>query len=266
MARLFIHNHPAKEPPYANTTIGHVNTILWNTTKKHWRKFMERQGKFLDNDIVKQAELYFWGEYEPYSGATIIQPNGCPIAVHRNMKPVRLLPPMPRGALNTDPYVFGCFRNVCCWRGNTIYRKGDVILFGTFISADKFELDTVIVVEQLLDKAVLNSTDQYYLASVKPIINPKHNDFVDGIIYSPDHSMYSFVPCLTSIDLPIPHKPILTLSQLGDGHLAKIGGNMWHYRNQPMTANIWNEIVNQVQKQGWKQGILVDKLYNEQIF
>lgn len=194
MTRLFLINHPDTEPGYHKRKISDVNYLSWNTKKSHWRKFIQRDGVYLYNGSPIASTLCFWGEYEPYSKATIISKKK-PKAIHTDLRAVRLLPPMPPKALNTDPYVFGCFRHICCRRGNVKYQKGDILIFGTFIEDDLFAFDTVIVVEKLVPCHLVPTKDQYRLASIDPLQPNIPYDFVDGVVYSPDTKYYSFVPC-----------------------------------------------------------------------
>lgn len=271
MARLFLLNHPDAEPGYRKRTIGSVNIRSWNATNSHWRKFIQRDGMYLDNNTPKLSSLCFWGEYEPYSQATIISKTK-PKAIHTDLSPVRLLPPRPKNALNTDPYVYGCFRNICC-RRMAKYQKGDILIFGTFLSDTIFEFDTVIVVEKLVPCHYVPANDQYRLASIDPLSKNPY-DFVDGVAYSPDTKYYSFVPCRSNCKTDYVKtngftKPILDTKAL----LNRCASKGWFGRviphvvmNNKTQPYIWNEILKAVKKAGLLQGIHIEKIDNEQIF
>lgn len=158
MANIYFVKHPHQEPNYGTTKVGDRVRVLW-TTNEHRRKFIKHDGKYLTNNgIIDYAPLYFWGEYEPYSCATIIQSEGCPKAIHDDLKSVRdisttinpicLYPQPQHNGLNTDPYVFGDrFRYICCMKKELEklgLKKGDVIIFGNVVRSS-FCFDTVFV-------------------------------------------------------------------------------------------------------------------------
>lgn len=271
MARLFLLNHPDTEPEYHKREIGSVNILPWNTRNVHWRKFIQRRGRYLRQGVPVSADLCFWGEYEPYSKATIISKT-TPKAIHTDLQPVHMLPPRPQHALNTDPYVYGCFRNICC-RRMAKYQKGDILIFGTFKTDIIFEFDTVIVVEKLVPCNFLSVNDQYRLASIEPLQNPP-SDFIDGLVYTPKAQYYSFVPCspkcTNSAATHKYQKPILNTNALF-GRTAKQGWYGKVFANIPLKDDktkqyYWQQILNAVAKAGLEQGILIDKIYNEQLF
>lgn len=276
MARLFFCNHPINEPGYRKRTLGSINQHPWNTTK-HKRKFIKRDGIYLDNGIQKSCLLYFWGEYEPYSQSTYISKTK-PKGVHYDIKPVKNLPPMPMGALDTDPYVYGCFRNICCEIKRQKYQHGDIIVFGHFISDSKFEFDTIIVVNKPVPCGLVPTHDQYRLASIDPLFPKIPDCFYDGIMYNKDTKYYSFVPCIPACnangtDAIITNtfkKPILDVYTMF-GRKAK---NSWYgktFANEPLTTTskldkTWRTIINAVKNSGLKIGIYVEKIDNEKIF
>lgn len=271
MARLFLLNHPDSEPGYPKRKIGSVNTLHWNTMNTHWRKFIQRSGVYLHNGIPLSADLCFWGEYEPYSKATIISKTK-PKAIHTDLQPVHVLPPRPQHALNTDPYVYGCFRNICC-RRMAKYQKGDILIFGSFKTDTIFEFDTVIVVEKLVSCNLLSVDDQYRLASIEPLRNPP-SGFIDGLVYTAQAQYYSFVPCFPNCtNRAATHKyqkPILDTNALF-GRTAKQGwcGKVFTHvllKDDKTKQYYWQQILNAVANAGLEQGILIDKIHNEQLF
>lgn len=269
MARLFLLNHPATEPGYHKRRIGSVCTVPW-TTRLHRRKFIKFDGLYLEKGTLKSSTLCFWGEYEPYSDATIIGKT-TPKAIHCNLLPVKSLPPMPYGALNTDPYVFGCFRNICCRRGKTKYQPGDILVFGYFRKDSIFEFDTVIVVEKLVQCHLVPANDQYRLASIDPLKNAPE-DFVDGVMYSPQLKYYSFVPCLPNCGhhQTIKYaKPILDTVAIF-GKKAKKGARGYVFASVPLSdkpkQKYWTEIRKAVKNAGLKEGVCVGKIDNEIVF
>lgn len=272
MARLFLLNHPATEPGYHKRILGSVNILPW-TKHIHRRKFIKRDGLYLEKEKLISSTLCFWGEYEPYSEATIISKT-TPKAIHYNLLPVRSLPPMPNGALNTDPYVFGCFRNICCRRGATKYQPGDILVFGYFRTDSIFEFEAVVVVEKLVPCLLVPANDQYRLASVVPLKNAPES-FVDGVVYSPKlkSKYYSFVPCLPNCNASQTiefTKPILDTIALF-GKRAKKGAWGYVFANVPLNnvaqkQRYWDEIRKAVKNAGLKEGVCVGKIDNEIIF
>lgn len=271
MARLFLLNHPDSEPEYSKRKMGSVNILPWNTRNVHWRKFIQRTGEYLHNGIPLSADLCFWAEYEPYSKATIISKT-TPKAIHTDLQPVHVLPPRPQHALNTDPYIYGCFRNICC-RRTAKYKKGDILIFGTFKTDTIFEFDTVIVVEKLITCYLLSTDDQYRLASIDPLQDPP-SDFIDGVVYTPQVQYYSFVPCLPNCTENAAahnyHKPVLDTNALF-GRAAKQGwyGKVFAHvtlKDDKTKQYYWLQILKAVKSAGLKQGISVDKIDNEQLF
>lgn len=261
MAKLYFVNHPNKEPGYQHRKIGDINVHNWNRGTHH-RKFIKWRGEFLNGtNNLCYGDIYFWGEYEPFSESTIISKSR-PKAVHSNLKPVASIPPMPISADNTDPYVFGYFRNYCCRRGNRKYVPRDVILFGTFINDTTFELDTVLVVEKLIPISTLSPNDQYFLASIKPIIcravANKRDTFVEGLVYhkANPNGLFSFTPCTTSLDNCKSKPTIDVYAAFGIKVLKNRYG--WNPKSLTMTDNFWKEILKSVYSSGWMLGINLD--------
>ncbi len=185
---------------------------------------------------------------------------------------------LPMDALDTDPYVYGCFRNICCEIKRQKYQHGDIIIFGHFISDSKFEFDTVIVVNKNIPCVQVPTNDQYRLASIDPLSPNIPEYFYDGIMYNKDTKYYSFVPCIPACnangtDAVIANtfkKPILDVYTMF-GRKAK---NSWYgktFANEPLTTTskldkTWRTIIDAVEKSGLKIGIYIEKIDNEKIF
>jgi hypothetical protein len=127
----------------------------WNVDA-HRRKFLLAPGHYIDaDDHVGEADLVFWGEWEPPSRIERRWPaNGrLPRALHR---PYWSRPATRGFRQNTDPWVWGermlysnCKQTFGPERRRTCMqelRAGSVICFGSTIDGE-FCLDTVLVVE-----------------------------------------------------------------------------------------------------------------------
>lgn len=261
--RIFISPHSLDEPPYGRITksrIGSRYTVPWTKTKHH-RKFIKRHGQFLNQGVLADADIFFWGEYEPETSCTIINQK-TPKAVHDELTPVRGTT-IPPGVLNTDPYVFGeHFKHICCNIRNRKFQPGDVILFGKVCKVKQqhfLSLDTVFVVkEKVLINPSLNMT-QYYKASIEPLNNKKEY-FYRGVNYATNNKYYSFVPCLlkyppTSSQVTM---PLLNLTSLGFD--VKRGWYGFVAKTIQFSAGRWKKIIESVIKQGWLIGTHIDKV------
>lgn len=281
MARLFLISHSDKEPAYKFNAMKDVNVLSWNNTLRHWRKFINREGIYLDNGTPKTSSLCFWGEYEVYSNATIINTIVSPLAIHYNLLPARHFLPISKNFINTDPYVYGCFRHICCRRGNKQYKQNDIIVFGKFIDSTHFEFDTVIVVRGLVETSNVPLSDQYYNASILPLVLQKspYNNFVDGEIYSSTKPYYSFVPCLPkclkinddgeySETVPMHFvKPVLDLNEFGENAVGMTSKIIPSKKiKQDLTPIFWEKITDAVKNAGLMQGIFINKIDNELTF
>lgn len=149
-------NHPGEQKPFK---LGHgylkINDAIireWNNDNNHYRKFIQQKGYYLDDledNSPKQAELFFWGEWEGnsifrpfYQNNYELMPNG----IHQPFHSIAI-----RGTQNTDPYVFGDDFKYCVCKQNgklTELAENDLILFGSvYPSKNKFLIDTVFVVK-----------------------------------------------------------------------------------------------------------------------
>lgn len=266
--KIFLAIHPLNEPPYGRWASGSV-IVPWNTFTGHRRKFIGREGQYLSGNVPAEAKLYFWGEYEPETEATIIS-RYRPRAVHDVLKPVRGMSPIPPGAQNTDPYVFGeHFKNTCCWTGRRDYVPGDMIMFGA-VRRDKlnvpyFVLDTVIIVK---DKPSVNhalNTTQFYKACIQPLGGRKEY-FYRGENFKSESKYYSYVPCLLDYSKlvalksrdPLDTAPIIDLTAMGFS--VKWHGRYWSAGSIPFTHDRWQYAQNEILRQGWEIGVHINKV------
>lgn len=264
--RIFIVNHPSKEPGYGHTATGSRITVPWNSTDSHHRKFIERNGDYLDASGQRmRAVLYFWGEYEPKSRAVKLAPSRGAKAVNQTLFPVggSNIVPISKTAkcLNTDPYVFGDeFYYFCCQRKKTTYQKGDIILFGSTHgprNSIQFLLDTVIVVKEERDIKRFSTNSNYWKCSLDPRLfkgTLLHQSVVIGGTILDDYHTFSFVPC--TIDL---HnrgaKPMIDITKYG---FAPI--NNYQLNRNPIVQNAFcfQNLLNDVRNQGFEIAVLID--------
>ena len=262
MSNVYIVNHPHDEPSYGRSPIGTRLSIGWNTSNRHKRKFIKRSGNYLNGSTVHNADIYFWGEYEASSECTVVSKNR-PKAIHDVLIPARGVSPIPTSALNTDPYVFGNhFKHICCGmrKNGGKYQPGDVILFGK-VSYDNtlkkhfMFLDTVFVVKDIVKVNMALNNTQYYKAGIEPIYG-KYDIFYRGVTYSPEEKYFSFVPCKT--DYSQGQLPKIDLTSLSFTINKQF--NSWRAIPINLTNSVWNTIINEVLKSGWKLGIHIDKI------
>lgn len=230
--------HPGGEhTPQKRDLKNGINRYDWNY-KEHRRKFMKVSGQYVNyNDILSSGEIYFWGEWEPWSIVNSIAgpiPLGdYPHFIHHPIYDFGVkhppfinakYPPTDKKdwhRQNTDPFVFGnnFFYSLCqqsTSNGNstkmTRLAPGSIILFGSCKHDNSnnayFALDTVFVVSDRRDY----SPNTYKKDLSKYI--PNNYDNIMGFKYWPNQSdklvsykgasfanqfegMYSFVPCKT---------------------------------------------------------------------
>lgn len=265
MPKIYFLNHPNNEPRYPKSApIGSNIRVPWNCSTKHKRKFIVRRGAYLSGTNVFIDKLYFWGEYEPPTQAIMVKTT-IPKAVHNKLTPVTSL---PAKAQNTDPYVYGCFRNICCRRRRIVkYYPGDVLVFGKMDSTNNtLELDTVIVVEKIELVSKLSKASQYYKASVLPLPIPRPKDYVEGLRYRGKERYFSFVPCLPASKINAKGnkhilaagafcKPVLHLNLFGTtAHKNKM------CRAVQLTPAYWANIISEVHNAGLELGIDIKRI------
>ena len=259
---VYIVSHPQDEPSYNRKRPMSRMNLGWNTFNRHKRKFIKRSGSYLNGSTVHNADIYFWGEYEAGSDCTVVS-NNRPKAIHDVLIPARGVSPIPTSALNTDPYVFGNhFKHICCGmrKNGGKYQPGDVILFGKVfydITLDRhcMFLDTVFVVKDAVQVNMSLNYTQYYKAGIEPTYG-KYKIFYRGVPFSPDVKYFSFVPCKT--DYSQGQLPKIDLTSLSFTINKQF--NSWRAKPINLTNSVWNTIINEVLKSGWKLGIHIDKI------
>lgn len=267
MPKIYFLNHPVNEPRYLKSrTKRNIVSVPWNCTLSHKRKFIVREGQYLSGGKIIKDSLYFWGEYEPDTQAVLVNKTA-PRAVHNILHPAHVVS-CPSKEENTDPYVFGMFRNICCRRRNTVYKPDDVLVFGRMDDVKNIlEIDTVLVVESIDKIRNIPTNSQYYYASVLPLCPYIPTDFIEGKLYSLDDMYFSFVPCL-------PAKRVngigLTKHKIAAGHYCKpqlqlgLLGTKAHKNKMckavQLTPNNWSIIIDSVHTAGLELGIYIKKI------
>ena len=260
---MFIVNHPAQEPTYGHGAIGDPADVKWNGTGKHHRKFIERNGLYL-NGIGSSPEpglLLFWGEYEPASsGRRIATGPASPKVIHDKLEPVKgknVIPPSckPGSCINTDPYVFGDEFYYCCCKRRKCnkYNKGDIILFGTAAGTPiKFHLDTVVVVKETRDVKAFSNTSNYWKCALDPRLHAKNppTTVIVGETYSTNPDIFSFVPSHIATDKVFaPTKPVIDVTKYGFKPITST-----RYEPAPVMASspkAFKDLLNDILGQGF---------------
>lgn len=256
-----------------------VNNIIreWNNDKDHYRKFIQNNGHYI-NDLKdlnpKQAELYFWGEWEgnsffnqfPKNDIRIL-PNGLHKLFHSTVI---------RGEQNTDPYIYGedfkyC---ICKQKGRlTSLVLNDLILFGTvFPSLNKFYIDTVFVIKyhnlssnvqmtdgssysQIYKEETLKRLNEYLKT---PIISNK-NKIYHSKTWWDDNEYFSFVPCKLSYDKIGFERLFIELNNKVFQFSKFPTGKSFLKKCTLSSQELWKEIVKICIEQGFKLGVRFDE-------
>ena len=209
-----------------------IQPFGWNFSD-HKRKFMKVKGQYYidqNNKSQDTDELYFWGEWEPWSNVQPVLTQNSqgdyPCYIHEPLYYRDSAKyPQPYGnetkhRQNTDPFVFADqFLYSLCQQnrktGSTILQslsEGSIILFGSCKFKSYFALDTVFVISERKTYSPMS----YYKDLVGNI--PQHYDKIMGFNDwpEPDKSqklvsykgasfnkqykeMYSFVPCKVGV-------------------------------------------------------------------
>jgi hypothetical protein len=212
--------HPGKE--HGDDSVKNQDKYFknWNTND-HKRKFMINEGSYIDNDIRKEGELLFWGEWEPPSYVEKIDAHkNCslygknPEYLHTPVLPtIDKIEKYQREHCyqNTDPFVFGkSFIYAICRQERIKDLKklvsGSLILFGSQVNY-RFVIDTVFVVKEKmpyfsLDDIKKKNLGIYPEIVTKMILNKEMKvDNSEGLtLYigatydNKENGMFSYVP------------------------------------------------------------------------
>ena len=188
------------------------NLIRWNTGD-HKRKFMEANASWLDGEVVKNGDIWLWGEWEPDSELIhSFRPGGAGLPKYL-WHPYLAPKANYRGYQNTDPCVFGGFFYAICRQTSDPalqgITKGSVIVFGSRLNGE-WVVDTVFVVsephpynignyQQVLMKLGNAVPAGYRQAVLEPLFanDPRANLtlYIGATYEKPVDGMFSFFPC-----------------------------------------------------------------------
>ena len=203
----------------------------WNTGK-HKRKFLKRNGEYLNDNKKVCGEIVFWGEWEAQSKVDKIE-NSIPYGPNYIYKPYYEIDEIYKKLQNnksnrscsqsnqlqnTDPFVFGehfFYRNCLQVRKGkrnqlSYLEKGSVILFGSCLNKN-FVIDTVFVVGDYIDynpkgynllKDKLKLPEEYIDVTLEPLSRQFKYDielrlYISATYEKPfeDTGMFSYFPC-----------------------------------------------------------------------
>jgi len=261
----------------------------WNKGK-HQRKFLMTDGNVVvNNNLVKNIPLLFWGEWEPDSeiSKTLEKPIGD--YPHYIQKPIFDNSQPYQGRQNTDPYIYGEQFHYCCckqWRAGKPTQlaklaQGSIILFGSTINQNTthayFALDTVFVVDKFIEynaenfisklkdkvsknyfeitikSAYSGTIEKQVIANEKPEVRCCFGASINNKV----NGMYSFVPCKEFKNDTIGFERVKITSSDFDF----ISNNLNAAPKLNVTTNIemnkerWNKLKQIVEKQGFLIGV-----------
>jgi hypothetical protein len=248
----------------------------WNRDQ-HRRKFLVSRGRYLDAGELREADLEFWGEWEPESRVVKHYDGQIPDGPHFLYEPY-FVRHNDGWRQNTDPFMFGeQFHYTGCLQhtrlGPTQLRNlapGSVLLFGSCRQKSHFVIDTVFVVgERHIDHDVGNHegvllpavSDTYWTVTGVPWYSGQvppaqsHRLYFGATPEKPVAGMFSFFPCL-------PHgadgggfaRPTIDIPGLITPHLTQ-GKKMARDLNLTEMHELWETVVAQVQAQGLMLGV-----------
>ena len=68
--------HPGGERKYDFLNKDKQYIRKWNDHRNHYRKYMLHEGSYIENNVEKKGEMFFWGEWEPPSIVELLPHNG----------------------------------------------------------------------------------------------------------------------------------------------------------------------------------------------
>lgn len=262
----FLHPNPEAKPSKKS------NIISWNCGDKHKRKFLLSKGKYVYNNIEKDACLTFWGEWEPQSYAEKLPNLGQKFPTYLNRPFWNTT--ASNACHNTDPYVFGqSFNYFICQQGlKKVLRNLEpfsLILFGSCINS-QFCLDTLFVVSDTQKKYKISNVEKlgnkntaFYHASIKPLLSEERCTkmrcnavkdeltFYKGVSFNEKeeyNNMFSFAPARLyanneKSDYAF-QRPKIEIPEIISPRLTQgINGNGGKKYSEKQIIEVWHKIV-----------------------
>jgi hypothetical protein len=245
----------------------------WNRGA-HARKFLKATGEYVRDGQLKAGPLVFWGEWEPQSRVVTTFPDGGPGYPRWLHEPYWELPRHRRHLQNTDPLVFGdgfLYSN-CRQARNRKLRElapGSLVVFGSKHQRE-FVIDTVLVVGDEAEDFIGASAsevagDEWVRAVVfDPLGKSPNAAYQPYRLYRGRTSAeapsgpFSFVPCRPYSDADAAFaRPVLRLPRRWiEPNLAM--GAKATAASAADIRGLWEEIVDQVDKEGLALGVRLD--------
>ena len=260
----------------------------WNT-KDHKRKFLVRPGKFVADRKLIEGQIEFWGEWEPES--RVVQTIADPIARGPRFiyDPYYVLPDSYVGLQNTDPFVVGeRFHYTGCQQRTSIgatqlrfLSRGSVVLFGACENRNVFALDTVFVVDRWVDhdrenySRVLSGVVSQPYSQVtisawyqeppdsRPRTPSRRQEETWRLYFGASHDMplggmYSFFPCQPyCVGSKGFARPTINIPGVITNNLTQ-GKKLSERSSVDEMRLLWNEVVEQVRRQGLGLGVYAE--------
>lgn len=252
----------------------------WNV-RTHGRKFMKVAGRWREDGEIsrqeQQADLMFWGEWEPESLTIRRFPrstSGMPLFLQL---PFWVPPPAHKWRQNTDPYIFGTrFRYSNCLQNSKKgplrtqrLAAGSIILFGSTLFGE-FVLDTVFVVASGQTMAYdllpsLHKDDITFHAVVAEVLyrtpgqrTLRHRLYSGATPATPINGMFSFFPCLPYDE--VSHgfaRPRISLPGFVNPKKRQ-GAKFKPIVSLDEGRQVWKHVVEQVRKQDLLIGVYAE--------
>lgn len=274
-------NHPGHQKPF-RLGKGYrqiANNIIreWNNDNVHFRKFIQNNGHYINGlkDLnPKQAELYFWGEWEGNSFFNPFPKNDfqkLPNGLHKLFHSTVI-----KGIQNTDPYIYGDnFKYCVCKQTGRLTNLilDDLILFGTVVpSLNKFYIDTIFVIQDHDSSSNVQTTGgAYYSQIYKEETLEQLNEYLKVPTFTNNNRVYhsktwwddkdyfSFVPCKLSYDNIGFERLFLDLDNEIFQLSSNSTGKSFLKRCSLNSKDLWKEIVKISVEQGFKLGVKFDE-------
>ena len=271
--------------------------VPWSREKDHFRRLVRHHGWYVDKSgDYKNGNLTFWTEWESvtigrplgidkdFFKAHFVHEVQCPPTVSGTAHCGKNSDGS-YGYQNTDPCVFGTtFKYSNCHqsaKGNLRRMKpGSLVVFGSY-KKDKqhkkevFCLDTVFVVGDVAVDYSTNNVDivpcseLYKNLTLRRLPSGENHTFYRGVTcrqkVNLKNALFSFTPAKICDGICVPRERCVMDDIRGlNRHLRTAVFNNWKRGFYPKKAgqqeikDVWNEIVDQVVKQGFVLGVHFD--------